>query len=406
MALGSELDRACNQIDEFIHEQGSNNQNEIDHIMKRFAEEKAAWKRREREKVRDAITHIAEELEVEKKLRRQTERLNKKIAKEMADVKASHLKASRELEREKRAKEILEQICDELAKGIGEDRAQVEELKRESEKVREEVEKEREMLQLADVLREERVQMKLSEAKYQYEEKNAVLEKLRNELESFLRTKEDDEEKGDNILPELKKMKDLEFYLNKTCWGLQTAEEEDHLDVGDGVEQEGDDSADSDLHSIELNMDNDSRSYKWSYAYENEVQRDSNRISMDKESIGRKSFSEKIQWASICFNKGTSGCKKRDFGINIQEVPDEFDQEISSALPSQAQIQEDKDENETYRTIIGSQGCLSLAQRCSQTLVLPDTGGESEDSSVVLERDDFKQEAAGRKPRVSRVFDS
>ncbi|KAJ1440728.1 hypothetical protein SESBI_01798 [Sesbania bispinosa] len=142
---------------------------------------KGCWKRREREKIHDAVKNVAEELAVEKKLRRQTERLNKKIAKEMAN--------------EKRAKEILEQICDELARGIGEDRAQVEELKRESAIVREEVEKEREMLQLADVLREERVQMKLSEAKYQFEEKNAVLEKLRNELEGFMRTK--DQENGD-----------------------------------------------------------------------------------------------------------------------------------------------------------------------------------------------------------------
>lgn len=406
LTLGSELDRACNQIDRLFQEQGSN-QNDIEYIMKRFAEEKAAWKRRERENVRESITHIAEELEVEKKLRRQTERLNKKIAKEMANVKASHLKASKELEREKRAKEILEQICDELAKGIGEDRAQVEELKRESAKVREEVEKEREMLQLADVLREERVQMKLSEAKYQFEEKNAVLEKLRNELESFLRTKEGEEEKGD-ISPEFKKIKDLETYLSKTSWGFQAAEKEDDLDFGDGdgdgdgdvVEHEGDDSVDSDLHSIELNMDNDSRSYKWSYVCENDAQNDSKRVSVDKESIGRKSFSEKIQWASICFNKGTTGYKKRDFGIDIQEISDEFDQEISSELPSQAEIQDDKDKFESYRSIMGLRDCISYAnppQRCGQPLLLQDTGGESEDNSLVLESDDLKQEAAGRK---------
>lgn len=73
-------------------------------------------------------------------------------------------------------------------KGIGEDRAEVEELKKESAKVREEVEKEREMLQLADVLREERVQMKLCEAKYEFEEKNAAIQSLKHHLESYFIT--------------------------------------------------------------------------------------------------------------------------------------------------------------------------------------------------------------------------
>ncbi|XP_061376271.1 uncharacterized protein LOC133318293 [Gastrolobium bilobum] len=352
LAVSSELDRVRNQIDQLIQDQSSN-KDDIKCLMKHFAQEKNAWKRREREKVHHAITSTAQELEVEKQLRRQTERLNKKIAKEMANAKASNSKMSKELEREKRAKEILEQICDELAKGIGEGRAQIEELQRESAKVREEVEKEREMHQLADVLREERVHMKLSEAKYQFEEKNAVLENMRNELESFFGTKE-----GENcdVNPEFKKLKDLESYLNKTCWELQNIEKVNDLDVGDGVENE-DDSADSDLQSIELNMVNDNRACKWSRAWENVAQDDRKRVSIDKD-IGRKSFSERIQWGSICFNKGsTSG--KRDFGIYIQESSDKFDGEGSIEFHFGAQIQEDNEESESYRPIMSLQDHIS-----------------------------------------------
>lgn len=354
LALGSELDRVCHQIDQLIQEQRSNH-NDVDYVMKHFAEEKAAWKRRERERIHDAIKHVAEELAVEKKLRRQTERLNKKIAKEMASVKASHLKASKELEREKRAKEILEQICDELAKGIGEDRAQVEELKKETAKAREEAEQEREMLQLANDWREERVQMKLSEAKYQFEEKNAFLEKLRNELEDFMRTKDGQNE---NVSPECKKIKDLESYFNNVYRGIQNTEKENDSDVENDVEGDND-SDDSDLHSIELNMDNESKGYKWSYACEN-VAKDK-RFSMDKESIGRKSFSEKIQWGSICFNKGTSTDRKRDFAINIQEVSDHFDPDRSIEFLSQARIQDDKDETQSNRSTKGLQVSMSCA---------------------------------------------
>ncbi|MED6152783.1 hypothetical protein PIB30_095284 [Stylosanthes scabra] len=66
-----------------------------------------------------------------------------------------------------------------------------------------------------------------------------------------------------------------------------------------------DDDDDNDLHSIELNMDNDNRGYNWSYARRNASKDDSRRNSTEKGiSRGRKSCSEKIQWRSICFNKG------------------------------------------------------------------------------------------------------
>uniref|UniRef100_A0A803PXS8 Uncharacterized protein n=1 Tax=Cannabis sativa TaxID=3483 RepID=A0A803PXS8_CANSA len=280
-ALRFELDRALIHVDRFMREQRSKG-GEIEFLVKQFAEEKAAWRSKERERIREAMSCVAEELKAEKKLRKQTERLNKKIGCELADAKAALSKAVKELEREKRAKEILEQVCDELARGIGEDRAQVEELKRESEKVREEVEKERQMLQLADVLREERVQMKLTDAKYQFEEKNAAVEQLRNELETYL-----------------------------------------------------------------LNMDNNSRSYRWSYACGEELNEDedeeSRRVSVDRDFKGRKSISEKIQWGSICLNKSDSGLEL-DFGNKSQGNSD--------GVVSQAKKQEFEDEFKRYRSSI------------------------------------------------------
>ncbi|WCJ41878.1 hypothetical protein M5689_022717 [Euphorbia peplus] len=298
-ALGGELDRARIQVNQLIKEQ----RHDLEFFLKQFEEEKAAWKSKERERIRNAIGCISEELEVEKKLRRQTERLNMKLGKELANAKESLSKASKELEGEKRAKEILEQVCDELAKGIGEDRAQVEELKRESLKVREEVEKERQMLQLADVLREERVQMKLSDAKYHFEEKNAAVERLRNELEDYFRQTVAGKENGDGGSPNNDRIKELEAYLKGIQNGLcQKAEIKlnENEEVGD---IDGDDSADSDLHSIELNMDNSSRSYKWSYANDGDGLDNLRRVSADRDFNGRRSISENIQWGSICLQR-------------------------------------------------------------------------------------------------------
>ncbi|CAK8576418.1 unnamed protein product [Lathyrus sativus] len=391
LALGSELEHVCGQIDKLIQEERSNsNQNDAEYMMRRFAEEKAAWKTREREKVHDAIKNVSEELKVEKKLRKQTERLNKKIAIEMASVKASHLEVSKELEREKRAKEILEQICDELARGIGEDRAHVEELKKESVKVLEEVEKEREMLQLADVLREERVQMKLSEAKYQFEEKNDFLEKLRNELEDFMRTR--DEENGD-VSPESTKFNDLETYFNTICQGIRNAEKLNDSDE-DG----------SDLVSIELNMNNDNRGYDWSYTNEKDAQNDSKRVSTDKDSTGRKSFSERIQWGSICFNKRNSSFKKRDLDINIQEGRNHSDPNTSIEFLSRARIQDDEEGTPSNRSISGA----NPVQRNDQQLTLQCTNEEAELKILLaFEGANLKQEAEGKKPRCYlKSFDS
>ncbi|MFS8008764.1 putative protein BRANCHLESS TRICHOME [Helianthus anomalus] len=249
-ALHTELERARLQVNHIIKDQ-SVDHSDVNYLLKCFAEEKALWKSKERQAIETAIESIAGELEVEKKIRRRAESLNKKLGQELAETKASFAKVLKELESEKRAREIMEQVCDELAVDFGEDQAEAE-LKRESVKLHEEVEKEREMLHLADKLREERVQMKLAEAKHQFEEKNALVDKLRSQLESFLGSKK---KKG-------RKDEDLMMYLNKSKFGGTRLNEEHDIN-GEVEDDEG--SGESDLHSIELNMDNNNKSFKWAH---------------------------------------------------------------------------------------------------------------------------------------------
>ncbi|XP_047976445.1 major antigen-like isoform X2 [Salvia hispanica] len=300
-ALKFELDRACIHVSKLIQEQRKGG--EIGVLVKQLEEEKLVWKLKEQDRIRSAIASVNGELETERKMRRQTERLNKKLGVELAETRESLTKMSKELESEKRAREIFEQVCDELARGIGEDQAEVEELKRRSAKVCKEVEKEREMLQLADVLREERVQMKLAEAKYQFEEKNALVDTLRSELEAYLKSKNSKEQQGDGS-PSYDKIKELERYLRETLPSpyeyqdknrdgildvsalnkdnQHEEEAEDSDDDDDEQEEEEEDSADSDLHSIELNMDDISQSFQWGDAAKAESKR-------------RKSISRKIK---------------------------------------------------------------------------------------------------------------
>ncbi|KAM0990081.1 hypothetical protein ACFX13_008752 [Malus domestica] len=257
-ALHAELERARLHVNQLIQEQRSD-QNEINYLMKCFAEEKAAWKSKEHKVVEAAIEAVAGELEVERKLRRRFESLNKKLGKELAETKASLVNKAKELESEKRTREIMEQVCDELARDMTEDKDEAEEMKRESAKVRDEVEKEREMMQFADVLREERAQVKLSEAKHHLEEKNAAVDMLRSQLEAFMGSKTT-KEKG-RTSTHLND-EEISAYLSRAHLGSRQDEEkdEDEGEVEDGVEcEEG--SAESDLHSIELSMGNNSKSY-------------------------------------------------------------------------------------------------------------------------------------------------
>ncbi|GLT40688.1 hypothetical protein SLA2020_148020 [Shorea laevis] len=257
-ALHAELERARLQVNQLIQEQRSE-QNDINYLMKCFAEEKSAWKNKEQKVVEAAIESIAADLDVERKLRRRFESLNKKLGKELAETKAFLLKAVKELESEKRARVLFEQVCNEMARSINEDKTEAE-LKKESAKVREEVEKEREMMQVADILREEGVQMKLSDAKYQLEEKNAGVDKLRSQLEAFLGSKR---LKGKEYCSANEpSSEEIAAYLDRTHFGNE--ENEENGEVEDAAECE-EDSADSDLHSIELNMDSDNKNQKWAY---------------------------------------------------------------------------------------------------------------------------------------------
>ncbi|BFG38536.1 hypothetical protein CerSpe_248100 [Prunus speciosa] len=335
-ALHAELERARLQVNQLIQEQRAD-QNEINYLMKCFAEEKAAWKSKEHKVVEAAIEAVAGELEVERKLRRRSESLNKKLGKELAETKASLVKAVKELESEKRTREIMEQVCDELARDIDEDKSEAEEVKRESSKVREDVEKEREMMQFADVLREERAQVKLSEAKHQLEEKNAAVDILRSQLEAFMGSKRT-KEKGRG--PAHLNDEEISAYLSRAHLGSHQDDEkdEDGGEVEDGIECE-EDSAESDLHSIELSMGNNNRSYNLIHA--SGAARDPRWAALDVEEIkGRKSTSGKPPRRSTSLQRSVSdGVEWGMQAEKLQNSGDGIDWERFPELERQRQEQ-------------------------------------------------------------------
>lgn len=161
---------------------------QLDHLAKNIAEGKASLKNRGHDKFHHILDAVKEELNRERKQRQRAEMMNSKLLNDLSEMKFAAKRYLQDYEKERKARVLMEEVCDELAKEIAEDKAEVEAMRSESMKIRDELEEEKKMLQMAEVWREERVQMKLIDAKLTLENKYSQLSKLQNELEDLLRS--------------------------------------------------------------------------------------------------------------------------------------------------------------------------------------------------------------------------
>ncbi|KAF8050575.1 hypothetical protein N665_1937s0005 [Sinapis alba] len=227
--LGDDHEAASNRLISALLCELDRARTSLKHLMSEFNAEE--------EEKRMLTEKLQEEAVAERKLRLRTEKMNRRLGRELAEAKETERKMKEEMEREKRAKYILEEVCDELARGIGDDKK--------------EMEKEREMMHIADVLREERVQMKLMEARHEFEEKHNAVERLKKELMRVVDGK-------DSL--EIRKV----------------------LEIVDGSDDD-DEEEESDLKSIELNMESGS---KWGYV---ESRRDGSGEDEDDDDVEKRS---------------------------------------------------------------------------------------------------------------------
>ncbi|XP_042409465.1 uncharacterized protein LOC121998558 [Zingiber officinale] len=158
------------------------------HFLRKLLEEKALWQRGEHEKVQNILNTMKNDLNRERKSRKRAEAVHSKLVNELAQVKLSAKQYMQDYEKERKAREFVEHACNEFAKEIGDDKAEVLTLKRKSVKVQEELDADRKMLHLAELWREERVQMKLVDANLMLKEKYADLMRLQEDLDVFIIT--------------------------------------------------------------------------------------------------------------------------------------------------------------------------------------------------------------------------
>lgn len=163
---------------------------EINSLLQRFGEQMAISRRKEQEKARLAFLHLREEMEEERNASRVLKMQNKKLTKDLTHANIAAADACEELDRERKARELLEEVCNELAKEIGEDKAEVEQLKQEQAESRERLEAELRMMRMAATWRAEGVRSKPSEVDLELDnsKEGMPLHELRSKLEAFIST--------------------------------------------------------------------------------------------------------------------------------------------------------------------------------------------------------------------------
>lgn len=237
--LKKELDHARSQIKVLVREQKADRR-EMDELMEQIAEDKVVRKNKEQDRVNSAIQSMRDELEDERKLRKRSESLHRKLARELYDVKTTLAKTSKELEKKKSSHGLLEDVCDEFALGIRGYEKEMHALRQRSDKDwTERADHDQLILHLSETWLDERMQMKLQSG-HSVGERISVVDKLSSEIEAFLQAKRTS---GTNINGNL---------LAKDPTLRRSSLESIPLNMAVSAPQDEDDSAGSDSNCFEL----------------------------------------------------------------------------------------------------------------------------------------------------------
>lgn len=183
--LLEELLQAQRSINKLKAEQKTIQKN-VEHFLQNLKDDKIFLKSKEHHKIKATIGELKGKLERERRSRERMELLNTKLVHELAEANLLRKQFMTNCEKEKKERELMEEMCEELAMQIGEDKAKFTVVLSESMRICEKVEEERNMMQMAELWREERVQMKLVDAQFVLEDKYNRLVQLAASLERFL----------------------------------------------------------------------------------------------------------------------------------------------------------------------------------------------------------------------------
>lgn len=324
-ALKTELDHARVKIKELLRDQQAD-RHEMDDLMKQIAEDKLIRKSKEQDRIHAAVQSVRDELEDERKLRKRSESLHRKLARELSEVKSTLSNALRELEGERRSRKLLEELCDEFAIGIKDYDQELHALKQKSDKNwTGKGEQDHLILHISESWLDERMQMKLEEAQYGLSEKNSIVDKLGFEIEAYLQAKRMSASKRtDNTIPRDRRNSLESVPLNEAVSAPQA--------VGDEEDSAGSDSncfeldkprnADLKLQRDETVNNSVDEAMKHSQTKKNNVSRERTR---DRTPTGLQvKFEEQMAWAMSCNGNKEPLMVNAEPGKDVEREPPEI----------------------------------------------------------------------------------
>ncbi|XP_074565508.1 uncharacterized protein At5g41620-like isoform X2 [Curcuma longa] len=250
-ALKMELEHAQARIKELMQEQHAFH-NEMNRLVDQINEANIIRRNKEHQKIQAAVQSIKEELEDERRLRRRSESLHRKLGRELSQAKAACMNVARDLEKVSKTNILLEELCDAFAKGISDYEHEVRLLKQKSLKVCDH-KVDRLVLHIAEAWLDEREQMKIAEAQGDLSNKSMVTDRLGSEIQAFIQANRSDEINNGNMFEQdgkreinVRRQSLESVHLNGTTSAPQDAEDDDNV-------KEDDNSVESDLQCFELN---------------------------------------------------------------------------------------------------------------------------------------------------------
>ncbi|XP_061363384.1 uncharacterized protein At5g41620-like [Gastrolobium bilobum] len=188
-ALKMGLDLSQAQVKELQQKKQMNKQ-EMENLMKQMTDQKPVRKNKEHDKIKAAVELVKKEIEDERRLRKHSESLHQRLAREISEVKSSFFASLRDLERERKARILLENLCDDFAKGIRDYEHEVRSLMQNAEKSEVKGDSlDKLILHISEAWLDERMQMKLVQAGSDLPERDSIVDKLGVDIEKFLWTK-------------------------------------------------------------------------------------------------------------------------------------------------------------------------------------------------------------------------
>ncbi|XP_073026546.1 uncharacterized protein At5g41620-like [Primulina eburnea] len=274
---------------------------EIDELVKQIAEEKLTRKNKEHDRINATVHTTRDELEDERKLRKRSESLHRKLAHELDDVKTTLASVSEELEKELTSRKLLEDLCDEFAWGIRDYGKQLHVLRQKSDKSLDERGNRDLILHISESWLDEQAQVKLELEHGSGENKSAVY-KLCTEIEALVQTKNGGNPKinGNKVLRvPIFRRKSLESIPLNLAVSASRDEDDD------------DDSVGSESNCFELEKTSESNLK----SQENEYLKNGN--------------DEKLKQKLV---KRTFGSSERETGLNTSSLQVKFEEQMAQAL--------------------------------------------------------------------------